>query len=327
MKLREPGNKSILVVLAALLLLLPLLAVLQYRWQAQLSEREQEHMKLNLRAIAQRFEQDFDDEIARAYAVLSLPSDQIGDENLVEYSKRYDRWLSIAQHPKLLKDLFVARPDKDGSLVVSQLNVDQRRFARTEWPSNLETLKPQLQRLIAGEPRPSMRDLITNRIKPLDGGEIALINPSFAQPSVPPRTMPPSPSLAGFVVVVLNHLEIEQEMLPALAKRHFAGTQALDYGATVVGPAPEHKLVYHFGADVPGNAEADVTVGLFGFGRDSFRRVFSSLPPGEPGLSAYLALSHLDQIDRLLRTLLDRGGSNHQDPVRETKSPGSGNCG
>jgi two-component system, OmpR family, sensor histidine kinase SenX3 len=295
MRLREPGTKSILLVLVVLLLLLPLLAVLQYRWQSQLSEREQEHMKLNLRAIAQRFEQDFDDEIARAYAVFFLPSDQAADENLVEYAKRHDRWLSVAQHPKLVKDLFVVRAAKGGGLYLSRLDIEQRQFARVEWPAHLAPLRIQFEKFLGDEPRPSMRELMTNRIRQLNEGEVALINPSFAPSGTPPRSAPASPSLAAFVVVVVNRDEIEQEMLPALARRHFAGTQALDYGAEVVGPAPEHKLIYHFGADVPGKAEPDVEVGLLGLGRDSFRRVIASLPVSEPILTSPRVVAQSDR--------------------------------
>jgi signal transduction histidine kinase len=295
MRLREPGTKSTLLVFAVLLILLPLLAVLQYRWQSQLSEREQEHMKINLRAIAQRFEQDLDDEIARAYTAFFLPSDQASDEKLVEYSKRYDRWLSTTQHPKLVKDLFVVRAEQTGQLYVSQLDIEHREFNRIDWPERLGSLRVQFAKFLDGEPRPSMRELMSNRVRPMSESEIALINPSFAPQAAASRNTPASPSLAAFVVVVVNQTEIEQEMLPALAKRHFASTQAFDYGAEVVGPAPERKLIYHFGPEVPGRAEPDVSVGLLGLGRDSFRRVMLSLPTGEPVITSPRVIAQPDR--------------------------------
>ncbi len=271
------------MVLAALLLLLPLLAVLQYRWLAQLSEREQEHMKLNLRAIAQRFSQDFDDELARAYAALSLPPDQAKDETLSAYPARYDRWLTVAQHPKLVKDLFVARQDVNGQLKLSQLKIDERRCVATDWPAELEGTRQQLQRFLAAEPRASMRELMSSRIRAVDERTIAVINPTFVPQATGQRAAAGPTSLAGFVIIIVSRAEIEQEMLPALAKRHFSSTEAFDYSAAVVTQAPERRIIYHFGPELTGRAEADVTVGLMGLGRDSFRRVMSSLPPGEPG--------------------------------------------
>jgi hypothetical protein len=69
MKYRERGTTSMLIVVAALLLLLPLLAILQYKWLAKLREREQEHMRADLRARAARFSQELDDELTRAVAL------------------------------------------------------------------------------------------------------------------------------------------------------------------------------------------------------------------------------------------------------------------
>ena len=107
MKLRERGTTSMVIVGAALLLL-PILAILQYRWLAQLSDREREHMKLNMRATATRFSQDFDDELTRAYAAFT-PTFELGkEEGLSDYAARYDRWLSVAQYPRLVKEVLVA---------------------------------------------------------------------------------------------------------------------------------------------------------------------------------------------------------------------------
>src|SRR5678815_4765096 len=101
MKLRERGTTSMIIVGAALLLL-PILAILQYRWLAQLSDREQEHMKLIMRAPATRFSQDFDDELTRAYAAFTPTFDLGKEEGLADYAARYDRWLSVAQYPRLV---------------------------------------------------------------------------------------------------------------------------------------------------------------------------------------------------------------------------------
>lgn len=308
-----------MLVLVVLLILLPLLAVLQYRWQSQLSEREQEHMKINLRAIAQRFEQDFDDEIARAYTVFFLPADQAADENLIEYAKRYDRWLSVTQHPKLLKGLFVVRAGQNGELYPSEFMMDERRFVRVEWPERLTSLKAQFEKYVDGEPRPSMRELMANRIKGLGRGEIALINPSLAPLATPPRNAPAPPSLAAFVVVVVNQEVIENEMLPALARRHFASTAGFDYRAEVVGPMPEREVIFHFGPDVPGRVEADVAVGLLGLNRDSFRRVFAALPTSEPVLTAPRVIA---QAERPAPSMQSQNSGRPRRP--EASRPGSG---
>jgi len=51
-----------LLLVATLLVLLPLLAVLQYRWLGEVSAGERERMQANLRTSADRFCADFDRE-------------------------------------------------------------------------------------------------------------------------------------------------------------------------------------------------------------------------------------------------------------------------
>ena len=55
------------VVAIALLGLIVLLAVLQYRWLGQISEAERAQRRATLAAGALEFAQDFDREITRAY--------------------------------------------------------------------------------------------------------------------------------------------------------------------------------------------------------------------------------------------------------------------
>ena len=63
MKLTRPSGLTLLT--AALLVLLPALAVLQYRWAGQVSEAERERMQHNLRNAASQFRDAFDLEVGR----------------------------------------------------------------------------------------------------------------------------------------------------------------------------------------------------------------------------------------------------------------------
>ena len=144
MNIRERGTTSMLIVLAVLLLLLPLLAILQYRWQSQLSEREREHMTGNLRASAFRFGQDLDDELTRAYVIFA-PSMAVGKEaGLSAFATRYDRWLTQAQYPQLVRDVFVAQVDEQEQFHLYQLNPESKQFSAAQsWPAELSKLAEQ----------------------------------------------------------------------------------------------------------------------------------------------------------------------------------------
>ncbi len=106
-----PESKSQFILVTILLLLLPSLATLQYRWLGQLSESTQKQMKAGLRATAARFSEDFDREITEAYAAF-LPAFDFEDENLQRrYAAGYARWRESARYPRLVKAVYLAEPD------------------------------------------------------------------------------------------------------------------------------------------------------------------------------------------------------------------------
>ena len=56
--------KSSVLLVGLLLILLPTLAILQYRWIGEVSAAERERMESGLRAASDRFASDFDGELA-----------------------------------------------------------------------------------------------------------------------------------------------------------------------------------------------------------------------------------------------------------------------
>ena len=80
----------LLVVVAVLIVLLPLLAYLQYDWLGKVSEREREQMQSTLRRNLGQFRDDFDREIARIFLQFDQPehTDQLAEE----YAKVYAHW-------------------------------------------------------------------------------------------------------------------------------------------------------------------------------------------------------------------------------------------
>ena len=105
MLIRKPSGPT--VVICALLVLLPALAILQYRWVGQVSTAERERMQRNLRTAAAQFRENFDGEIIRA--VLSL---QVGPATALQgasdrYTDRYETWLNTEAHPQSVPAVLV----------------------------------------------------------------------------------------------------------------------------------------------------------------------------------------------------------------------------
>jgi signal transduction histidine kinase len=286
MKFRSRETTPTLIVVAALLLLLPLLAVFQYHWLAQLSDREQEHMKSNMRLAGARFGQDFDDELSRAFAVFIPPANVGKEEGLSAYAARYDRWLTVTQYPRLVRDVLVWRLRENGQPHLRRLEIESKQFVPCDWPPELSELRVQIERHAEDEQGPFFRDSMNRWLRPINDETAAIIHPILVPPTFGGRGQISLPPPTGFVLVRLSLAEIREEMLPALARRHLPGAAGLDgfeYSAVVVAKEPEQKVIYQSGPVNPAKTAADVAIGLMGLRRDASRQILSSFSPAERG--------------------------------------------
>jgi hypothetical protein len=134
MKIGKPSGATL--VTCVLLVLLPALAVLQYRWVGQVSTAERDRMQRNLRTAAGQFRENFDGEMIRA--VLSL---QVGPATALEgtserYTDRYETWLNTSAHPQVVAAVLLVDSDA-GRLRLRQWNPDTHTFEATDWPAAL----------------------------------------------------------------------------------------------------------------------------------------------------------------------------------------------
>jgi signal transduction histidine kinase len=258
--LKKPSGPTL--VTCALLVLLPALAVLQYRWVGQVSTAERERMQRNLRIAAAQFRENFDGEILRA--VLSL---QVGPATAREgasdnYTNRYETWLNTAAHPQVVAAVLLADADA-GHLRLRRWNPESRVFEPTEWPAMLGDWQvrfaEELSDFSAGRP-PSRR-------APLRGDDSLIVIPlrNLVVPQSPapvPQTVTP---VFGFTLVQLNMPYIREQMLPELAQRHFVHTDGDVYRVSVTSSDDPTKVLYRSdpGAPVERN-RADATAGLLG---------------------------------------------------------------
>src|SRR5262249_46136000 len=102
---RKPTQRQLWMLALALLALLPLLAVLQYRWLGQVSEGERERKKSVLTTMARQFCHDFDSELTALYLYFQpspVPFDGAHDQSQGDFAARYRRWRETAARPKLI---------------------------------------------------------------------------------------------------------------------------------------------------------------------------------------------------------------------------------
>jgi signal transduction histidine kinase len=244
-----------------LLVLLPALAVLQYRWVGQVSTAERERMQRNLRNAAAQFREAFDGEIVRA--VISL---QVGPQTAQEgaserYTDRYDTWLNTAAHPQVVAAIFLL--DDDRGLRLRRWDADTHTFDTTEWPAVLARWRPQFEQELADfkaghglNRRAAFRDEESLIVTPLRNRVVQ------TSPAPGPQTVTP---VFGFTILQLNMDYIRGQMLPELAQRHFTHTDGDAYRVAVISSENPSAILFRSDSSAPLDpAHADATSNLLG---------------------------------------------------------------
>jgi signal transduction histidine kinase len=284
-RLRPP----LAVVAVALLGLIVLLAVLQYRWLGQISDAERAERRATLAAGALEFAQDFDREITRAYllfqtdAQLAAPVD--GEALADRFAARYDRWQATARFPRILKDFYAFsqhQPDGDRQpreVELRRFDPATRRLEPAEWPEGMRNWHEQLATPSWKESPSSANGFFIRRI------------PSAIWESAPAIVVPTPLIVFGeskpgahmvadmsYSLLIIDREYVARELMPSLAERHFgrrgangseAGTAGrsagLDFKVAVLSrSAPDTFVFQSTPAFAPAlDAQADATADFF----------------------------------------------------------------
>src|SRR4051812_26085439 len=262
--MQRPSGLTIVTV--ALLVLLPALAILQYRWVGQVSGAERDRMERNLRVGAYQFRQAFDGELGKASALQVGPA-TVRDGNSDRYSDRYDLWLNTAVHPRMVGSVYLI--DADGAqLRLRRWNADTRNFEPIAWPPQLEKWRAQFEQerrdydAVRQDRRPPpIRDdsLLVFPVRNFDGPR-----GQGAQGAPDPRQVTTRPPF-GFTVIELNIDYITKEMLPELTQRHFEHSSGDAYRVSVTTAETPARVIYRSEPDAPIDpARADAVESLYG---------------------------------------------------------------
>jgi signal transduction histidine kinase len=273
---------ALTLVTAALLVLLPTLAVMQYRWVGQVSQADRERMQTHVRNAAMQFREALDGEIARAVLNLQVGAATARDGFSDRYTDRYDAWLATSAHPQIVANVFLI--DADGAQVqLRHWNQTTHVFEPAEWPDVLRPWQSQFQQELTAvrSGRGEIRRITT------DGMDESLVI-SPVRPA-PPTGRPGDRGapivgepLFGFTVLQLDLNYVRTQLLPELAERYFMLTDADGYRVAVTSGSAPASVIYRSDPDAPTDAAtADASEPLFALRGDVF--LFNRLGNGRGG--------------------------------------------
>ena len=224
-------------IVAALLILLGLLAGLQYRWLGTISDDERERLNNRLQTDVRRFGEDFNREIQNAYFNFQLAANSWREKNYTDFNQRLDFWRERTAYPNLIKDFYFVETG-DASDAVGRYDWQNKTFEKAEWTEKLLGLKPQF----AEDKFQPIAENIPALLLPVHDGEgnfnriVTLRTPNLDGEKLPPGSMPKPtlemPKRFGVLVIELNADTIKNQILPDLAKKYFG--DAADYKIAVV---------------------------------------------------------------------------------------------
>ena len=323
-------SRGQLLVAAALLLLLPFLALMQYRLLAKVSEGERERLRASLLASATRFSFDFDQEIIRIYS--AFLSAQAGGEVAVVTPGRkpenigdllnsaYGRWHETTANPRLIEGVFLAR----WAVPLGEENAAPELFRLitgpggeagpvepVEWPASMNGLRRMLaDRDTSTAPRRENGGAGILPVMELGDGQPALLFQLVDSLTPFPGTWPDrdrgnlgfaGQQPVGLVIVTISLPFLRQELLPALAKNHFVAADREHFDLAIAAETSTEKAVWmseavtqRTGSPAWRFSESDLSLRLFTLRSDLLRqqlRRWRPAPGSQPPLSGSLRLA------------------------------------
>ena len=261
--MRQFRRPSVVEALTAILLVaVPVLAVLQYRWLGRVSDAERDRMRASVQAATAQFRLALDGEVAAAYVALGMDAETYARREWPRYAERVERWRSAAAHPSLVGDVYLVECRLDAAVATARLDPRAGAFVPAAAPFEVDALVRPAPADALGT-RPAVDRSFGFEYSPAVASVPALVIP-VAQDSAVALDDSKWTSQVAFVVAVLDRATIDGAIVPELTARFFAPAGDAEYDVALGGE--------------PDDAAADATAVVLGFGADEITR----LTPGSP---------------------------------------------
>ena len=250
-------NKAQLAAIIALAGLLFTLAVFQYIWLGQLSEREQERMEDSVDLAVRAVRWEFDGDLADLYQTFQV--DYREAESFPEQiAARYAEWTDAVE-VQVIDRLYWINNDEDTGLVIQQFHGTDHLVALDEWPEDILHHRPEFKQ----------------SLRHSDAQFELLVGPPPLQDDIPALviqqvltrrfdTLQERESIS-WIVIILSRDAIFGQLIPELADRYIYGAESFDFNVAIQSSDNPQSLVYASNPDLTADsfAEPDAERGIY----------------------------------------------------------------
>ena len=248
--------KSTAVLIALLLIVLPLFAILQYRWIGEVSAAERDRLETSLRDSSSRFAADFDQELGRISTVFQIRDGfpESGQPVLL----RYQSWSENTAYPQLIRAIDLVRTSQDTAPDFYKLDMRSGELEPAPLPKELENLRERFRPGLLNFSASSDTMMLFSPIYrggPAFGprgrqdfgsrgrGEFRPRRPDDFRGRVP-GAGPGPVRMEGATLIELDRNVILKELIPALVERHFLQHDETDYRVAVAAGVDHPQILY-----------------------------------------------------------------------------------
>ncbi len=256
-------SRTIYIVLGVLLVLLPLLAVLQYRWIGEVSQADRRRLEEHLNQAGMQFVADFNRELGRVLTTFQVRNPPDSPDLAPWFLQQSEE--AAASYPSLIKRVFLMRRT-EGGLTLQQFNPQAGELESVEWPPEFKVLHDTFDVRMDS----SGRSGPPPQMDPMSGG-----NPVFPVPARIPMAQP------VWALVEFNAEVFSQEFLPPVVARHFPETDKAQYRIAILKRGGATAPIFKSDSSIADDEFAKPDLRLPLFGPDAGRgRPPAGPPPG-----------------------------------------------
>ncbi len=280
------------LILSGLVVLLAVLAFLQFRWTNEATAAAEMRIGAELESLMMKWHGDLYGQFSAICIAMQVGPDSGARDTWNDYLERYVEWNGAPPHetlpnvyrnPELVQNVYIWDTNLDSQPQLFRLDTDKKKIEATAVPGNLQVLLSRL-RAHSGSFSTSLRvwklpaqggntssDIASGPNSPpvtantgwlFDENVPAIVHPIFQRDG---RSLN-SQSPVDWMVIVLDVNALRTRILPQLAMRYFGGLEGLDYKLAVVtkGIGPNGIYSSDPGFGTQEIQKADASLNIFG---------------------------------------------------------------